>query len=87
MTDLAHLNGALVTRELLTSIGFNVDLKAMDWSTEPGRAGYTPAKGGWNVLHTWWMAADVLHPAVHFGVSACWTWAWFGWPEIPASRS
>ena len=57
-TDIAHLNGAaLVTRELLTSIGFNVDLKAMDWSSnlavrakkEPARqgAGTSCTRGGW----------------------------------------
>jgi hypothetical protein len=28
-----------------------------------------PAKGGWNLLHTWWQAADVLNPAIHFGLS------------------
>ena len=86
VTDIALLNGAaLVTRELLTSIGFNVDLKAMDWSTNLAvRAKKEPPdKGGWNILHTWWMAADVMHPAVHFGVSGAGPGAWFGWPEIP----
>ena len=86
VTDIALLNGAaLVTRELLTSIGFNVDLKAMDWSTNLAvRAKKDPPdKGGWNILHTWWMAADVMHPAVHFGVSGAGPGAWFGWPEIP----
>jgi peptide/nickel transport system substrate-binding protein len=86
VTDLAFLSAAaLVTRELLTQAGFNVDLKAMDWSTNLAvRAKKDPPdKGGWNVLHTWWMAADVLHPAVHFGVSGAGAGAWFGWPEIP----
>jgi peptide/nickel transport system substrate-binding protein len=86
VTDIALLNGAaLVTRELMSSIGFNVDLKAMDWSTNLAvRAKKDPPdKGGWNVLHTWWMAADVMHPAVHFGVSGAGAGAWFGWPEIP----
>jgi peptide/nickel transport system substrate-binding protein len=86
ITDIGFLNGAaLVTRELLTAAGFNVELRPMDWSTglavrakkEP------PDKGGWNILHTWWMAADVMHPAVHFGVSGAGPGAWFGWPEIP----
>ena len=59
VTDIALLNGAaLVTRELLTQIGFNVDLKAMDWSTNlatPGpqgaaatrAAGTCSTPGGW----------------------------------------
>jgi len=86
ITDISFLNAAaLVTRELLTAAGFNVDLKAMDWSTGLAvRAKKDPPdKGGWNVLHTWWMAADVMHPAVHFGVSGAGAGAWFGWPEIP----
>ena len=86
VTDIGFLSGAaLVTRELLTATGFNVDLKAMDWSTNLAvRAKKEPPdKGGWNILHTWWMAADVMHPAVHFGVSGAGPGAWFGWPEIP----
>ena len=86
VTDISFLSAAaLVTRELLQSVGFNAELRAMDWSTNLAvRARKDPPdKGGWNVLHTWWMAADVLHPAVHFGVSGAGSGAWFGWPEIP----
>ncbi|HET7342457.1 MAG TPA: ABC transporter substrate-binding protein [Methylomirabilota bacterium] len=86
VTDISFLNGAaLVTRELLTQSGFKVDLRPMDWSTNLAvRARKDPPdKGGWNILHTWWMAADVMHPAVHFGVSGAGPNAWFGWPEIP----
>jgi len=86
ITDRPFLNAAaIVTRQRLESIGFKVILKAMDWSTnlvvrarkEP------PEKGGWNVIHTWWQGADVLNPAVHFGVSGAGHNAWFGWPDIP----
>jgi peptide/nickel transport system substrate-binding protein len=86
VTDLAHLNhAALVTRQRLEAIGFNVDLKAMDWATALAvRARKEPPdKGGWNVLHTWWLANDVISPAVHFGVSGAGAGAWFGWPDIP----
>src|SRR5882724_183142 len=66
VTDLVFLSyAAIVTRRRLESIGFNVQLREMDWSTtlavrarkEP------PEKGGWNVLHTWWLAHDVISPA------------------------
>jgi len=86
VTDISLLNGAaLVTRDLLTQIGFTVDLKAMDWSSNLATRARKdpPDKGGWNVLHTWWMAADVMHPAVHFGISGAGPGAWFGWPDIP----
>ena len=76
---------ALVTRQRLESIGFNVDFKNMDWSTNlTFRASKEPPdKGGWNILHTWWTASDVINPAVHFGVSGAGAGAWFGWPVIP----
>jgi peptide/nickel transport system substrate-binding protein len=86
ITDIPYFNAAaIVTRQRLESIGFKVILKAMDWSTsvvvrarkEP------PDKGGWNLLHTWWEAADVINPAVHFGVSGAGPDAWFGWPDVP----
>jgi len=86
VTNITFLNAAaLVTRQRLESIGFKVILKAIDWSTnlivrarkEP------PDKGGWNLLHTFWGAADVNDPAVHFGISGAGNRAWFGWPEIP----
>jgi len=86
ITDRLFLNAAaVVTRHRLESIGFKVILKAMDWSTnlvvrarkEP------PDKGGWNLIHTWGLAADVINPAVHFGVSGAGSRAWFGWPDVP----
>jgi peptide/nickel transport system substrate-binding protein len=57
----------------------------MDWSTNLSvRARKEPPdKGGWNILHTLWLAADVMSPAVHFGVSGAGQGAWFGWPDIP----
>ena len=86
VTDRVPMNAAaLVTRQRLESIGFNVILKATDWSTNLSlrSSKEAPEKGGWNLLHTWWMAADVLSPAVHFGVSGAGPAAWFGWPDVP----
>src|SRR5215469_11248657 len=42
-----------------------------------------PDKGGWNLLLTWWGAADMSNPAVHFGMSGAGPRAWFGWPDVP----
>jgi peptide/nickel transport system substrate-binding protein len=84
VTDIAVLSAAaLVTRELLTQIGFTVDLQAVDWSTNLARRARKdpPDKGGWNVIHTWWVASDVINPAVHAGISGAGAAAWFGWPE------
>jgi peptide/nickel transport system substrate-binding protein len=86
ITDKSFLNAAaIVTRQRLESIGFKVILKAVDWSTSLlVRARKDPPdKGGWNLLHTWWMAPDVSDPAVHFGLSGAGSRAWFGWPDVP----
>jgi peptide/nickel transport system substrate-binding protein len=86
VTDRPLMNAAaIVTRQRLESIGFKVILKGMDWSTNlVVRARKDPPeKGGWNLLHTWWLASDVINPAVHFGVSGAGPRAWFGWPDIP----
>jgi peptide/nickel transport system substrate-binding protein len=86
VTDIPFLNAAaIVTRQRLESIGFKVILKAMDWSTNlVARARKEPpGKGGWNLLHTWFQAADVVNPAVHFGLSGAGQRAWFGWPDVP----
>ena len=86
VTDIPFLNAAaIVTRQRLESIGFKVILKEMDWSTSlvVRSRKDPPDKGGWNLLHTWWQAADVANPAVHFGVSGAGPRAWFGWPDVP----
>lgn len=72
ITDRPFLNAAaVVTRQRLESVGFRVILKAMDWSTNliVGAGKTPPDKGGWNVLFTWFHGADVINPAVHFGLS------------------
>jgi peptide/nickel transport system substrate-binding protein len=86
ITDRHFINAAAsLTRQRLELIGFKVVLKAMDWSTgiaERARK-EPPGKGGWNLLLTWWNAADVINPAVHFGLSGAGPHAWFGWPDVP----
>jgi peptide/nickel transport system substrate-binding protein len=86
VTDFPFLDRvALVTRQRLESIGFNVELRDMDWSTsvEVRSRKEPPAKGGWNILHTFFSATDVVNPAVHFGLLADGPAAWPGWPDIP----
>jgi peptide/nickel transport system substrate-binding protein len=86
VTDIPFMNAAaIVTRQRLASIGFKVIFKEMDWSTSLiARARKDPPeKGGWNLLHTWWTASDVINPAVHFGLSGAGSRAWFGWPDVP----
>ena len=86
VTDISFLNAAaIVTRQRLESIGFKVVLKGMDWSTmQVARARKEPPdKGGWNLFHTWWQAANIVNPAVHFGIAGGGQRAWYGWPDVP----
>jgi peptide/nickel transport system substrate-binding protein len=73
---------ALVTTEVLKSIGATVDLQGMDWSTMVQRRAKKepPLQGGWNVFHTWATAFDVMTPAVASVLSGAGDKAWFGWP-------
>jgi peptide/nickel transport system substrate-binding protein len=72
INDRPFLNAAaVVTRNRLQSIGFKVILKQVDWSTSLIVRARTepPEKGGWNLLHTWWLPPDLVNPAVHPALS------------------
>jgi len=86
VTDISHQNGAaVVTRRRLESIGFNVDDQAMDWSTNlmMRASKEPPSRGGWNIMHSWIDAVDVMDPVVNPPLSGAGAGAWFGWPDIP----
>src|SRR5262249_15230366 len=57
-------NTAPVTKALLEQAGFKVDMQSMDWQTLVTRRTKKdpPDKGGWNILHTFSVAADILNP-------------------------
>jgi peptide/nickel transport system substrate-binding protein len=77
---------ALVTMEVLKSLGANADLQAMDWSTMVARRAKKepPAQGGWNVFHTWSTSFDTMTPAVSSVLGGAGEKAWFGWPTSEA---
>jgi peptide/nickel transport system substrate-binding protein len=82
-TDSPYAHGpALVTAEVLRSLGANVDLQAMDWSTMVSRRAKKepPAQGGWNVFHTWSTSFDTMTPAVSSVLGGAGEKSWFGWP-------
>jgi peptide/nickel transport system substrate-binding protein len=73
---------ALVTMEMLKSLGATVDLQSMDWSTMVARRAKkeAPAQGGWNIFHTWSTSFDTMTPAVSSVLGGAGDKAWFGWP-------
>ena len=74
----------IVAAQLLREAGFKVDLQATDWQTVVSRRASRkpPKEGGWNMLFTNFIIADVVNPVVNELVNAKGTnGAWFGWPE------
>ncbi|HEU5196485.1 MAG TPA: ABC transporter substrate-binding protein [Methylomirabilota bacterium] len=84
-TPYAHA-AALVTTEVLRSLGAAVDLLAMDWSTMVARRAKKdpPAQGGWNVFHTWSTSFDTMTPVTSSVLGGGGDKAWFGWPTSEA---
>jgi peptide/nickel transport system substrate-binding protein len=82
-TDTPYAHGpALVTTEVLRSLGATVDLQAMDWSTMVARRAKKdpPAQGGWNIFHTWSTSFDTMTPVTSSVLTGGGDKAWFGWP-------
>ena len=74
----------IVAAQLLREAGFKVDLQATDWQTVVSRRASKkpPKEGGWNMLFTNFIIADVVNPVVNILVNAKGkNGAWFGWPE------
>jgi peptide/nickel transport system substrate-binding protein len=70
---------------VLSKIGFNVDMQAMDWPTVVARrASKEPLdKGGWNVFYTYLGGFGNVSPAPNIAIRGNGEKAWFGWPTNP----
>lgn len=78
-------NTAPVTKALLEQAGFKVDLQSMDFQTlATRRTRKDPAdKGGWNILHTFAVAADIMNPISTAFMAAQGEKSLWGWPTDP----
>src|SRR5712672_1009030 len=78
-------NTAPVTKQLLEQGGFKVDMQSMDWQTlATRRMRKEPAdKGGWNILHTFAVAADIMNPISTAFMGAQGDKSLWGWPSDP----
>ncbi len=71
-----------VTTDLLRDIGMTVEVEEMSWTAllERRQNRGPVAQGGWNLFHTWWIAADLLDPtAIAFSGDP--ETGWIGWAE------
>ncbi|WP_372674667.1 ABC transporter substrate-binding protein [Aquicoccus sp.] len=86
-TDVGTLRTQpVVVAQAMRDVGFEVDLRAMDWQTLVGRrASQEPVdEGGWHMFATNWVGADVFNPLVNNMVNGKGPdGGWFGWPEVP----
>jgi peptide/nickel transport system substrate-binding protein len=73
---------AQVANDILTKIGFNVDLQSLDWAAVvQRRASREPnTKGGWNIFYTYLGGFGNISPAPNIAIRGNGTAAWFGWP-------
>jgi peptide/nickel transport system substrate-binding protein len=83
-TDNELHNAALIAAQTLRSLGFNVDVQAMDWSTLVQRRASkaAPDKGGWNVFVTNGTSTGMANPLTNNFAKNC-EQAWYGWPCDP----
>ncbi len=79
---------ALVTADLFRKIGINAELAASDWGTViTRRASKEPVeKGGWSILHTWFVGPDIVNPALNSPLRGAGEKSWFGWPTDREAR-
>ena len=78
-------NTAPVTKALLEQAGFRVDVQTMDFQTlATRRMRKEPAdKGGWNILHTFAVGADIMNPISTAFMAAAGDKSLWGWPTDP----
>ena len=78
-------NTAPVTKQLLEQAGFKVDVQSMDFQTlATRRTRKDPAdKGGWNILHTFAVGADIMNPISTAFMGAQGEKSLWGWPTDP----
>jgi len=82
-TDLQVLtNLGPVAKQLLERGGFKVDMQSSDWQTVVSRrVRKEPVdKGGWNLMQTSWVSADILNPVMTGFLNSSCDKAAFGWP-------
>jgi peptide/nickel transport system substrate-binding protein len=82
--DYPQINAlSMVTADLLTRLGMNLELVAADWGTlVQRRVSKEPVeRGGWSIIHTTSSGQSLALPVFHLFLRANGSNAWFGWPE------
>jgi peptide/nickel transport system substrate-binding protein len=88
-TDYSFISSqGLLTADLLTKLGFTVDLQEMDFGTLLRRRDSKEPidKGGWNIFHTSSGAATLVNPAVNYNTRGPANGGWSGWYISPEAE-
>ncbi|WP_417583569.1 ABC transporter substrate-binding protein [Nitrincola sp.] len=84
-SDVATLSPQpVVVAQALRRVGFNVELKQMDWQTLVSQRANqnTPSEGGWNMIFTNIGVDGIWTPTINPLLIASGTdGSWFGWPD------
>jgi peptide/nickel transport system substrate-binding protein len=84
--DYPQINAlSLVTADILTRMGMNLEVISTDWGTlVQRRASKEPVeRGGWSIIHTTSSGQSLALPVYHLFLRANGANAWFGWPDDP----
>ena len=84
--DYPQINAlSLVTADILTRLGMNLEFVSTDWGTlVQRRASKEPVeRGGWSIFHTTSSGQALALPVFHLFLRANAERAWFGWPDVP----
>ena len=84
--DYPQINAlSLVTADILTRLGMNLELISADWGTLVNRrTSREPVeRGGWSIIHTTSSGQSLTLPVFHLFLRANGANAWFGWPDDP----
>ena len=86
-TDIQVLSAqASVTSQALKSIGMNVEIQSMDYSTmQARRQKKDPVdKGGWSIVHSQWSTLDLLTPVINPNLDGRGEIGYMGWSKSDA---
>jgi peptide/nickel transport system substrate-binding protein len=84
--DYPQINAlSLVTADILTRMGMNLEVISTDWGTlVQRRASKEPVeRGGWSIIHTTSSGQSLALPVFHLFLRTNGANAWFGWPDDP----
>jgi peptide/nickel transport system substrate-binding protein len=82
--DYPQINAlSLVTADILTRLGMNLEVISTDWGTlVQRRASKEPVeRGGWSIIHTTSSGQSLALPVFHLFLRTNGANAWIGWPD------